>query len=67
MRKADHLPPSCAVVTKSGNLNFLEPFGPVQAGNGAAFPLPLHVSSTKCSSSGGDDEHMVLETCRSMK
>ena len=25
MRKADNLPPSCAVVTKSGNLNFLEP------------------------------------------
>ena len=24
MRKADNLPPSCAVVTKSGNLNFLK-------------------------------------------
>ena len=24
MPKADNLPPSCAVVTKSGNLNFLE-------------------------------------------
>ena len=24
LRKADNLPPSCAVVTKSGNLNFLE-------------------------------------------
>ena len=33
MRKADNLPPSCAVVTKSGSLNFLEPFGPVQACN----------------------------------
>jgi len=31
VRKADNLPPSCAVVTKSGNLNFLEPSGPVQA------------------------------------
>ena len=31
MRKADNLPPSCAVVTKSGNLNFLETSGPVQA------------------------------------
>jgi len=30
------LPPSCAVVTKSGNLNFLEPSGPVQACNGAS-------------------------------
>ena len=37
MGKADNLPPSCAVVTKSGNLNFLEPSGPVQACNGTAF------------------------------
>jgi hypothetical protein len=29
------LPPSSAVVMKSGNLNFLEPSGPLQAGNGA--------------------------------
>ena len=28
------LPPSCAVVTKSGNLNFLESSGPLQACNG---------------------------------
>ena len=27
MRKADNLPPSCAIVMKSGNLNFLEPSG----------------------------------------
>ena len=39
--KADNLPPSCAVVTKSGSLNFLEPSGPVQACNGAVLPLPL--------------------------
>jgi hypothetical protein len=26
---------------KSGNLNFLEPSGPLQACNGAAIPLPL--------------------------
>jgi len=32
--------PSCAVVTKSGNLNFLEPSGPLQACNGTALPLP---------------------------
>jgi len=37
VRKADNLPPSCAVVTKSGNLNFLEPSGHVQACNGTAF------------------------------
>ena len=39
MRKADNLQPSCAVVTKSGNLNFLEPSGPVQACNGTALPF----------------------------
>jgi len=27
VHKADNLPPSCAVVTKSGKLNFLEPSG----------------------------------------
>ena len=37
------LPPSCAVVTKSGNLNFLEPLGPVQACNGTPLPLLLPV------------------------
>jgi len=31
------LPPSCTFVTKFGNLNFLEPSGPVQASNGTAF------------------------------
>ena len=35
------LPPSCAVVTKSGNLNFLEPSGLLQASNGSDLPLPL--------------------------
>jgi len=33
------LPPSCAVVTKSGSLNFLEPSRSVQACNGTALPL----------------------------
>ena len=37
MRKADNLPPSCAVVTNYGNLNFLEPFGPVQAVTGLLY------------------------------
>jgi len=31
-----NLPPSCAVVMKSGNLNFLETSGPLQACNGTA-------------------------------
>ena len=33
------LPPSCDVVTKSGNLNLLETSGPLQARNGTALPL----------------------------
>jgi hypothetical protein len=33
------LPPPCTVVMKSGNLNFLEPSGPLQACNGTALPL----------------------------
>ena len=49
MRKADNLPPSCAVVTKSGNLNFLEPSGPFQACNGTDLPaLPFtHLLTSK--------------------
>ena len=34
-------PPSFAVVMKSGNLNFLEPSGSLQACNGTALPLPF--------------------------
>ena len=41
VHKADNLPPFCGVVTKSGNLNFLEPSGPVQACNGTALPFNL--------------------------
>ena len=36
---ADNLPPSCAVVTKSGNLNFQERSGPLQSCNGTALPF----------------------------
>jgi len=39
MRKADNLPPPCAVVTKYGNLNFLEPSGPFWVCNGTALPF----------------------------
>ena len=42
MSGADNLPPSCAVVTKSENLNFLEPSGPLQACNGTDLPFTLH-------------------------
>jgi len=33
---------SCAVVTKSGNINFLEPSGPVQACNETALPYSFY-------------------------
>ena len=39
MHKVDNLPPSCAVVTKSGKMNFLEPFGLIHACNGTALPF----------------------------
>jgi len=41
VRKADNLPPSCAVVAKSGNLNFLGPPPPRGLGTG----LLYHVST----------------------
>ena len=44
MRKADNLPPSYAIVTKSGNLNFLEPSGPLLACNGTALPFRNELS-----------------------
>jgi len=46
VRKADNLPPSCAVVTKSGKLKFLEHSGPLQACNGTDLPLPYITSFT---------------------
>ena len=45
MYKADNLPPSCAVVTKSGNLNFLKHSGPLRACDGTALPLAKYVVS----------------------
>ena len=44
VRKADNLPSSWAIVMKSGNLNFLESSGSLQASNGTALPLPLHTT-----------------------
>ena len=41
MLKADNLPPSCAIVMKSGSLNFLESSGPVQA----ALPFTVNLLS----------------------
>jgi len=45
-----NLPPSCAVVTKCGNLNFLEPSGPLQACNGTDLPFYLYVLNTRVNS-----------------
>jgi len=42
------LPPSCAVVMKSGNLNFLEPSGPLQACNGTALPFLIFCCINTC-------------------
>ena len=39
------LPPSCAVVMKSGNLNFLEPSGPLGACNGTDL-LNCHITAS---------------------
>jgi len=39
--------PSCAVVKKSGNLNFLEPSGPLRACNGAALPFYYHICAER--------------------
>jgi len=38
------LPLSCAVLMKSGNLNFLDPSGPLQACNGTALPYSINIS-----------------------
>jgi len=51
VRKADNLPPYCAVVTKSGNLNLLKPCGPVQACNETALPFYLRSISQLASKS----------------
>ena len=41
------LPPSCAVVMKSGNLKFLEPSGPLRVCNGTDLPDGLITSLFK--------------------
>jgi len=47
VRKADNLPPSCAVVMKSGNLDFLEPSGSLKACNGTDLPY-VNVTGHAC-------------------
>jgi len=48
VRNAHNLTPCCAVVTKSGNRNFLEPSSPIRASNGTALPLTLHILKVQC-------------------
>jgi len=43
--KASKLPQFCAVVKNSGNLNFLEPSGPLGARNGTALPYCIVVKT----------------------
>jgi len=52
------LPPSCAVVTKSGNLNFLEPSGQLQACNGT--DLPFYCATTALGTGDGTSPHWSL-------
>ena len=47
MRKVNNLPLSCAVVMKSGNLNFLELSGTLQACNGTAIPFTITLKDLK--------------------
>jgi len=47
VHKADNLPSSCAIVTISGNLNFLESSGPLRACNGTAVPFLLLLRTSK--------------------
>ena len=60
MRKADNLKQSCADVMKSGNLNFLEPSGPLQACNGTAVPFNFYpVTMISCQYTRGTDESLA--------
>jgi hypothetical protein len=66
------LPPSCAIFMKSGNLNFLEPSGPLQACMGTALPIccsvhglylmSLWVDSEIFRSGGGEEYGLAYVT-----
>ena len=64
------LQPSCAVVTKSGNLNFLEPSGPLRACNGT--DLPLHLPFTYIRTAdiyrniASNNESLYIKTCNTV-
>ena len=46
MSKADNLPSFCAFVTTSGNLNFLEPSGPVRPVTGLLYLLTMAATTS---------------------
>ena len=52
------LPPSCAVVMKSGNFNFLEPSGPLQACNGTALPFLTLGAVYECYDTDNESKHI---------
>ena len=62
MHKADNLPSSCAVVTKSGKLNFLEHSGPLQVCNGTDLPLPLPLPQCSQANQATTDMFHVIRT-----
>ena len=45
MRKADNLPPYCAVVKKSRSLNFLDPSGPAWPVTGVLYLYLYHIKT----------------------
>jgi len=76
VRKVDNLPPSCAVVTKSGSLKFLEPSGPVQACNGTHLSfywrkmgLIFRCKNKSCESfiTSSRTRHLVITECRKLQ
>ena len=46
MRKADNLPPSCTIVMKSGNFNFLEQSGNLGPVMGLIYLFYIHIHGT---------------------
>ena len=60
--KLTTLPPSCAVVTKSGNLNFLESSGPLQACNGTFYLYLLLISVSLSQPQGHSAARRIMST-----
>ena len=48
---------------KSGNLNFLEPSGPLQACNGTALPLPLPCKVSFFCKDGKNEQKFAIKFC----